>query len=330
MSEEKFYQTFYKSNIIQPLKGFCATVEAGCSMNAGGKKLGLTATAISKQIGSLEEKLKVKLFRQTPKRTNRIRLELTEEGRDFYEKAKEIVEKTDCLLCNFFEDKEDKNNKVLNITSSIYVFEKILPYANEFKNIHKNIDINLHFMQRDKSFESLSNNNVDIFISCLEDQEKIPLNLKFVELTRYKPLLVLYKDHILKNKSSNEITNKDLVNNKFVFDSEKNISMKSLKEFIQSNNIETNLDIGSCNAETIRFLIKNKMCIWIILDIFLNENDKKDFVFKYVKNFFPDGSYGCFINESYKSKKIVKDFIKFLTSKKEDIFKDKILLDGID
>ena len=169
---------------------------------------------------------------------------------------------------------------------------------------------------------------MDAFISSLEDKEEIPINFKFIELTKYKPYFVLYKGHPLEDKPSNEITNRDLADNKFIFDNKKNISMKSLADFIEKNDIKTSLDLGSCNSETIRFLIKNKMCVWFIFDIFLNEEDKKDFVFKHVKNFFADGGYGCFINKNNK-KKILKDFIDFFVSKKEEIFKERIELNDV-
>ncbi|MDD2840057.1 MAG: LysR family transcriptional regulator [Rickettsiales bacterium] len=328
MKEEKFYQVFYKSNIIQPLKGFCTAVEEGCSLARAGEKLYLSTTAIFKQIHSLEEKLNVKLFRKAPNGTKGTRLELTEEGQDFYEKVKEIVEKTDRILSEYIDDKNCKNDRTLKLALNPCIFQKLINYINDFKKRYNDLDLKIFLKGTNDGINAILNNESNIFFSSIEVGEKVPPKVKFVEFTKYKPYLVLYKDHSLKNKKSNEITMLDLLKNEFIFD-DKIISMNSLRKFIDNNNIKTSINIDDCNIDTIKMLIKNEMCIFFIFDVFLNENDKNDFIFKDLKNFFPNGSYGCFVNKNYTQKKILKEFIDFLESKKEEIYKDRIHLDNI-
>jgi len=325
MKENKFYQIFYKSNIIQPLKGFCTAVEEGCSLTKAGKKLCLSTTAIFKQIRSLEEKLNTKLFNKTSNRKDGNRLELTKEGQIFYEKAKDLIDKSDKLFLEYVKEKDERENKTLKIILSSFILPKIWCYTEEFKNMHKELNLSFDFLARKESFNSLINNNYDIYMSSLEDEEQMPLGLEFKELIRYKPLLVLYKGHKLENKLSDKITKEDIIDNNFVFNN-KSISMKSLDKFIVENNIKTYFDFGNYNANAIKTLIKEKMCIWILFDIFLNNEDKEIFIFKDIKNFFPDGSYGCFIKKNSCQKKIVEEFLEFLESKKSQIFADKLIL----
>jgi DNA-binding transcriptional LysR family regulator len=64
---------------------FVRTVRAE-SFSGAARRLGLTPSAVSKQIGRLEDRLGVRLFNRTTRR-----LALTEEGRAFFERAERIL-----------------------------------------------------------------------------------------------------------------------------------------------------------------------------------------------------------------------------------------------
>ncbi|MDD2840374.1 MAG: LysR family transcriptional regulator [Rickettsiales bacterium] len=328
MKEDQFYQIFYKGNIIQPLKGFCTAVEEGCSLVKAGDKLCLSTTAIFKQIRSLEEKLNVKLFKKAPNRVNGICLELTEDGRAFYEKAREVIDKTDGLLAEYLEEKDDKESKILKIGASTRIFQGISLYINDFKIQNPDLDIKIYFENKENGIDKLKKGELDILVSSFENNEELDKGINFVKLMDYKPYLILYQEHTLKNKKSNEITKFDILNNKFIFDYEI-ITMKSLQKFIDDNNIKTDIDIGNCTIDIIKMLIKNKMCIWFIFDIFLNKEDQNNFIFKKLDNFFPNGSYGYFTMKNQNTKKITKNFADFLTSKKKEFLENKIDLSEV-
>jgi len=321
------FHNFYKANIIQPLKGFCATVEEGCSLTRASEKLFLTPSAIVKQIQSLEDKLHIKLFRKIDSnRVNRIALELTEDGKAFYKKAREIIEKTEALIEEFSDEIDKKNSKTLNISINICVFQKIIFYIDEFRKKHKNLKINIIFQERQLGFESLLNDSIDLFISSLENGETIPFKMNFIELTKYIPYWVFYKGHSLENKNAENITKEDILKNTFIYN-KNNISMTSLNNFFKDNNIKSAISFEECDMEMEKKLIQNKMCIWLIFNIFLNEDEKKYFVFKNAENFFPTGKYGCFIKRDVSKKEILKEFIEFLDKNKKEIYNFDFLRD---
>lgn len=70
---------------IEGLPVFVRTVREG-SFSAAARALDLTPSAVSKQIGRLEDRLSVRLFNRTTRR-----LSLTEEGAAFYERASRIL-----------------------------------------------------------------------------------------------------------------------------------------------------------------------------------------------------------------------------------------------
>lgn len=319
MSEENLYQTFYKSNIIQPLKGFCATVEAGCSMNAAATNLGLTATAISKQVGSLEEKLKVKLFRQTPIRTNRIHLELTEDGEEFYKKAREAVDKIDGLLNEYLVEKKDKESKTLRISTTSAIISKFMPFVVAFKKDNPKIKVIFQSYSQEEALLLLSNNKLDVFISTLEDNEVVEKDMKFIKLTSYTPYWLLYKGHKLENKLPNEITKNDIIQDTLIFN-KKGLTSTSLKNFVDTNKINSVMNLDEVGVEDLKSIIKTKAGIWVLFDIFLNKQDKNDFVFKQANNILSSGQCGFFVKNNFRNKCNIQKFIDFLISKKQEIF----------
>ncbi len=315
-SEDVAIHNFYKSNIIQPLKGFCTTVEEGCSISKAARKLFISPSAISKQIASLEDKLKVKLFnKKTENLINRVSLELTEEGREFYERAKDIIDGTDRLVFDFLEDKYERESKTLKIGANSAILVKILKYITLFKKNNKDINIEIKIYEQNEGLELLSNNKISVFISSLEENEEVMKNLKFTKLTKYIPYWVLYKGHPLENKK--EITKNDVVNSDLIFNY-RDITMITLKTLIDTYKIKSSININDSGLEGQKLLIKNELGIWLIFDIYLNLEDKKELVIKNAENMFPTGFGGCFTNKYANS--ITKQFVDFLVSKKEEIF----------
>lgn len=322
---DKIYQIFYKSNIIQPLKSFCVIVEEDCSINKASGVLLLTPTTLSKQIKSLEEKLNIKLFKSTESRKDGKYIELTEDGEEFYKKAKPQIEAIDNLLGEYIAEKRDKENNTLRIITNWLVFTKIAPFINIFKTNHKNVDIVINFEEQNIGKQTIENNVNDIFITSKENSEEITPKLKFVELTEYIPYWVLYKGHPLENKKAEEITKNEILKSNFIFDKD-SITMNSLKFFFQENNIKSSIKIKNFEGvEMEKSLIKNKMGIWLIFDIFLKKEDKNELVFKNAENMFPKGKYGFFVN-SKNRKEILKEFEKLLIENKDKIF-DKSFLE---
>ena len=74
---------------IQEMDSFVAVVSAGSFIGAA-EASGLSKAAVSRHVGALEQRLGVRLLHRTTRR-----LSLTEEGRLFFERAKELLESID-------------------------------------------------------------------------------------------------------------------------------------------------------------------------------------------------------------------------------------------
>jgi DNA-binding transcriptional LysR family regulator len=74
---------------IQEMSSFVAVVEAGSFVGAA-QTTGLSKAAVSRHVGELEQRLGVRLLQRTTRR-----LSLTDEGRLFFDRAKELLEAID-------------------------------------------------------------------------------------------------------------------------------------------------------------------------------------------------------------------------------------------
>lgn len=74
---------------IQEMSSFVAVVDAGSFVGAA-QATGVSKAAVSRHVGELEKRLGVRLLQRTTRR-----LSLTEEGRLFFERAKELLESID-------------------------------------------------------------------------------------------------------------------------------------------------------------------------------------------------------------------------------------------
>ena len=79
-----FFGTIFMSK-IQEMSSFAAVVEAG-SFVAAADVTGLSKTAVSRHISNLEQRLGVRLLQRTTRR-----LSLTDEGRTFFTRVKEVL-----------------------------------------------------------------------------------------------------------------------------------------------------------------------------------------------------------------------------------------------
>jgi hypothetical protein len=93
--------------------------------------------------------------------------------------------------------------------------------------------------------------------------------------------------------------------------------MNSLRVFIEDNNLSSAIEISECGVENLKQMIKSRFGIWLIFDIFLNENDKNHLVFKNAENLFTGGKYGCYFNKTHKN--VVNKFINYIVQNKNKI-----------
>ena len=137
------------------LKIFHAVAEAG-SFTSATVNLNLSQSAISRQIQSLEEDLKVKLFERHARG-----LTLTENGEYLYKTAHEVISKLKEVETSLGDQKNKPSGKITITTVRSFGTHWLTPRIQEFMRINPEIEVELIF--DDKELD-LSTRQADIGI----------------------------------------------------------------------------------------------------------------------------------------------------------------------
>ena len=170
-------------------------------------ELHVTQPSISKAIKNLEDQLGCTLFIR-----NKYGVDLTEEGKAFYEKIKDafsIIKSAEDSL----ESMLNLDEGIINIGASNTITKKfLLPYLKDFHDEFPNIKINITTNTTKTNFKNMRNGVVDILILNLP--YPIPNDFEVIPLFDLHDIFVANKDYIsLKDKelSIKEISEYPLV-----------------------------------------------------------------------------------------------------------------------
>lgn len=120
---------------------FVRTAETS-SFVAAGRHLGISASAVGKNVAKLEEKLGVRLFHRT---TRRVRL--TTEGALYYERCHRILDDLDEAE-NVVTDASQAPRGLLRISTPTVGYRFLLPILPEFTALYPEIELDLDFDDR--------------------------------------------------------------------------------------------------------------------------------------------------------------------------------------
>jgi len=129
----------------EKLKVFHSVAEAGSFTHAG-EVIGLSQSAVSRQVSSLEQDLKVSLFHRHARG-----LILTEQGELLYRTAHEVFTKLESTK-TMLRDSKEKPSGILRVTTTVGLGSNWLtPRLPEFIKLYP--DINVHLMLEDKELD---------------------------------------------------------------------------------------------------------------------------------------------------------------------------------
>ena len=226
----------YRTNIIQPLKGFCRVVEEG-NLSRAAEKYGVTPGLLTKQIKVIENQLGIELFN----RDNNCRIFPNEAGLKFYDKASKIISQLENLVVEFSEKIDDEESMVLRLSVNQAVLQKFAKIIGLFKQYNDDVKIVMVPTARKDGIDGLLSKKFDIVITSKELYEQFDRRIEFVDCMDYTPYWLLWKGHPLENKE--KLTKDDILKTDLIFNSSE-ISAKSLKDFIDTYNISSSVEIS--------------------------------------------------------------------------------------
>ena len=180
------------------LKIFHAVAEAGSFTNAA-TVLNISQSAISRQIQSLEQDLKVQLFERHARG-----LTLTENGEYVYKTAHEVISKLKEVETSLGDQKNKPSGKLTITTVRSFGTHWLTPRIQEFMNLNPEIEIELIF--DDKELD-LSTRQADIGIFMRRPKQLNYIQRKLVDINYHIYGSTKYLEKYGIPKTTNDLNN---------------------------------------------------------------------------------------------------------------------------
>ncbi|QXI29227.1 LysR family transcriptional regulator [Pseudomonas vanderleydeniana] len=139
------------------LQIFVCVIECG-SISAAAEQVGQTPSAVSRSLSRLEAKLETTLINRTTRR-----MDLTEEGKFFFERAKQILEQMDELEERLSLRQQTPAGRLRINAASPFMLHAVVPYIAEFRSLYPDIQLEL--------------NSNDLIIDLLEQSTDIAIRI---------------------------------------------------------------------------------------------------------------------------------------------------------
>nr|WP_152899777.1 LysR family transcriptional regulator [Pseudomonas piscis] len=136
---------------------FVCVIECG-SISAAAEQVGQTPSAVSRTLSRLESKLDTTLINRTTRR-----MDLTEEGKYFFEQAKSILDQMDELEERLSSRQQTPSGRLRINAASPFMLHAIVPYIAEFRSLYPHIQLEL--------------NSNDLIIDLLEQSTDIAIRI---------------------------------------------------------------------------------------------------------------------------------------------------------
>jgi DNA-binding transcriptional LysR family regulator len=133
---------------------FVRTADHG-SFVAAGQRLELSPSAVGKSVARLEHDLGTRLFQRSTRR-----LRLTEEGREFYERCRRILDDLDDAQASMLKTHETPRGR-LRVSMPIIGYHLLLPVLPDFMRRYPDIELDLDFSDR---ITDLIDESIDVAI----------------------------------------------------------------------------------------------------------------------------------------------------------------------
>ncbi len=301
-------QFYYKHNRLQQLKGFYYTVQSQ-SISKAALKIGLSQSAITLQIQSLERDLNVKLFDRDKKR-----IKITEEGKLLYMCSAPYIQGIEDLFKTFINHAEAKKSNTINLAANHVSISYILPkYIEKFKSMHGNAKFKIRNLEKSDAIKRLLNDEIDMFIYPIAKGE-LPVELDFITIATYQPILLVRKDHPLATKK--DIVLSDVSKYELLRIDPKFITLPAFEEITRASNLKSSVEFEMSDWEILKRFVSNNIGVAIISNIVLEGEKNSDLVGKILTNYFPEMVYGVLFKKGKIFTGLAKSFIKSLQEEK--------------
>jgi DNA-binding transcriptional LysR family regulator len=173
---------------IESLKVFCDLAETA-SFTKSAQINGVTQSAVSQQISSLERQFKTILIERSKKK-----FRLTREGQLLYEASKQILHLYDSLLGRLQEVKDIVSGTIRVATIYSIGLHDLPPYLKKFLKLHPTVKLHVEYRHASQVYEEVLGNMVDLGLVAYPVRDS---RLEIIPLRRERLVLICPPQHPL-------------------------------------------------------------------------------------------------------------------------------------
>lgn len=226
---------------IENFKIFADLVETK-SFSKSAKLNGITQSAVSQQARAMERHFKTLLIDRSQKQ-----FQLTREGQQVYESAKEILHTYDKLLSELQELKKVISGTIRISTIYSIGLHELPPYIKKFLHDYPSVNVRVEYRRSNLVYEDILHNSVDFGLVAF------PVKTRQIEILPFRAdrlVLITHPNHPLSRKS--EIELKDLVGQKFIGFDPDIPTRKAVDIIFRDNKLDLDPVMEFDNIETVK------------------------------------------------------------------------------
>ena len=226
---------------IESLKVFCDLTETE-SFTKAAQINGVTQSAVSQQISSLERQFKSLLIERSKKK-----FRLTREGQVLYDYSKQIIATYDALHSKLQEIKDIISGTIRVSTIYSIGLHDLPPYVKRFLKAYPTVNVHVEYRRANQVYEDVLGNVVDLGLVAYPTKDT---KLEVIPIKKDPLVLVTHPHHPLAKAKTIKL--KAIAGQKFIGFEPDIPTRKAIDKVFREHGIEVNHVMEFDNIETVK------------------------------------------------------------------------------
>ena len=226
---------------IESLKMFCDLAETK-SFTKAAQINGVTQSAVSQQISSLETKFAATLIERSKKKFT-----LTKEGETLYKYSNQIVQSYDELRHKIQEIQNVVTGAIKVVTIYSIGLHELPPYLKKFLKKHPTVNVSVEYRRATQLYEDIISGMADIGLVAYPQKDP---RLQVTSLAEDMLVLICHPDHPLAQKPRVKLS--EIVSHKFIAFEPDIPTRRAIDKILRDRNVEVDHAMEFDNIETVK------------------------------------------------------------------------------
>ena len=226
---------------IESLKLFCDLAETA-SFTKAAKINGVTQSAVSQQISSLEIKFDAVLIERSKKKFS-----LTKEGNTLYKYSKQILQTYDELRHKIQEIQNVVTGSIKVVTIYSIGLHELPPYLKKFLKKHPTVNVSVEYRRATQLYEDIVTGMADIGLVAYPQKDP---RLQVTSLAEDMLVLICHPDHPLAQQPKVKLS--EIASHKFIAFEPDIPTRRAIDKILRDRNVEVDHAMEFDNIETVK------------------------------------------------------------------------------